>query len=95
MLTEEVRKFLGYIGANVRRERERKELTQEDLMGLTKFDPRFIRLIERGQGNMTIETLVRLAKALEVSPAALLRPRTLAPPRPGRPPKKRTAQRAR
>jgi DNA-binding XRE family transcriptional regulator len=60
-------------------------LTQEDLGEVTGFDTRFIQRLERGRINFSIETLVRLATALEVPPGLLLRKTKLNPPVPGRP----------
>ena len=82
----EARALLESIAANVRRGRARAGLTQEAFAERTGFDIRFVQRVERGRVNMSIETLARLAAALDVRPAALLRNARLQAPRTGRPP---------
>jgi transcriptional regulator with XRE-family HTH domain len=62
-------------------------VTQEELSEATGFEGRFLRRVERGQVNMSIETLLRLAAGLGVAPARLLRRARLVPAAPGRPQK--------
>ena len=52
--------------------RERRGLSQADLGRLAGFSDAFISMLERGKKNGTIDTLERLAKALNVSPDSLL-----------------------
>ena len=89
MHSRETSILLGYIAANVRRLRERRGLSQERFAEVAGLDFRFTQRVERGRLNFSIETLVRLAAALDTTPGALLRPAKLAPPTPGRPRKKR------
>lgn len=77
--------YLDSIAANVRRLRMRLGWTQQDLEERTGFDIRFVQRIERGKVSMRVETLVRLAAALGVSPGVLLRRARLPRARPGRP----------
>jgi transcriptional regulator with XRE-family HTH domain len=86
VLRPEVQQQLEAIAANVRRRRARLGLTQEQFSEQAGFNLRFLQSVERGRVNITIETLVRLAVALHVGPAQLLRASRLPPPRPGRPP---------
>lgn len=60
-------------GRNVILERERRNLTQEDLEGLTGLRRSYISDLERGTRNPTIRALERLAPALEVLPEELVR----------------------
>ena len=85
---------LRSIAANLRGRRRELGLTQDDLIERTHLDRRHLQRIERGTENITIETLVALANALEVAPAKLLRAARLAPPRRGRPPEKGSARRS-
>lgn len=80
--------MLGYIAANVRRLREKRGLSQERFAELAGLDSRFAQRVERGRLNFSIETLVRLAAALDTTPGALLRPAKLSPAKPGRPRRK-------
>ena len=82
---------LGSIAANVRRERERLGLTQEEFAEGAGFVPRFFQRIEAGEVDISISTLVRLAEALGVEAKSLLEPAAYASRRPGRP-KKRTSR---
>ncbi len=80
--------ILACLGANVRRVRGSK-MTQQQLEAATGLSVQRIRRIERGQANITMETLGRLASALGVAPGVLLRKAKLTPPKPGRPRKHR------
>lgn len=59
------------LGQAVQRLRKARGLTQEDLSGLTELHRNHIGGIERGERNITIKTVLALAKALDVQPAAL------------------------
>jgi len=64
-------------------------MTQEALAEVTGRDLRFVQKVETGRHNLSLATLVALANALEVSPAALLRPAELPKVQRGRPRKAR------
>jgi len=83
-----VRTYLEYFGSNLRRCRLKRGLTQEALATTAGMDARFIRRIERGSMNLRFDTIVRLADALDVEPAALLRKTKVVRPKPGRPRRK-------
>ncbi len=89
MHSREAAALLGYIAANVRRLREKRGLSQERFAEAAGLDSRFTQRVERGRVNFSIETLVRLAAALDTTPGALLRRAHLSPPKPGRPKKRR------
>lgn len=59
-------------GRNVRRVREARGLTQEDLEGMTGLRRSYISDLERGVRNPTIRALARIAEALQIAPAELL-----------------------
>ncbi|WP_338046355.1 helix-turn-helix transcriptional regulator [Polyangium spumosum] len=80
---------LGYIGANVRRLRLSRGLTQEQLAEAAELDLRFLQRVERGQTNVGVAVIVALAGALGVPPGRLFRKATLPEAKPGRP-RKRT-----
>lgn len=77
--------LLDSVAGNVRRLRQRKALTQEALAEAAGFDSRFLQRVERGEVNMRLETLARLATALGVPPGGLLKAAALPAARPGRP----------
>jgi transcriptional regulator with XRE-family HTH domain len=58
---------LRALGANVRRHRQRKSLTQEKLAASADLDPTYISGIERGVRNPSVLSVVRIAKALGTS----------------------------
>ncbi len=76
--------ILANVGANVRQLRAQK-FTQQELEARTGLGVQYIRKIERGAVNITLDTLRRLANALEVAPGILLRKANLSPAKPGRP----------
>lgn len=60
------------IGKIVRQIREKKEITQEQLALDAGLNRAYVGYIERGERNPSTETLVKIAKALKVSPKDLL-----------------------
>jgi transcriptional regulator with XRE-family HTH domain len=61
------------VGTRLREWRRRRGLTQEQLAARAGLSYKFIGEIERGTGNPTLETLGRLAAALRVDLAELVR----------------------
>jgi transcriptional regulator with XRE-family HTH domain len=80
---EEVFRF---IGANTRRARLKKGLTQEGLSEAAGLDLRFLQRIERGETNLSVAVLVSLGGVLGLPLAGFFRPAELPPARRGRPP---------
>ncbi len=62
---------LAALGRNVRRYREAKLFTQENLAEKSGLDPTYISDIERGLRNPGIRNVARLAKALGLTTAEL------------------------
>jgi transcriptional regulator with XRE-family HTH domain len=60
------------IGANVRRLRKARGLSQEALAAECDIDMRYLGGIERGQENPSVAIVSRIAKALGVHASALL-----------------------
>lgn len=60
------------VGANVRRLRKERRLTQEQLAMETEIDLTYLGGIERGRRNPSVSVLGRLASALGVHPRDLL-----------------------
>ncbi|QQG47966.1 MAG: helix-turn-helix transcriptional regulator [Candidatus Woesebacteria bacterium] len=60
------------IGKNIRKIRERKEITQEQLALDAGLNRAYIGYIERGERNPSTDTVVKIAKALKVSPKELI-----------------------
>ena len=63
---------LKRFGANVRRERMRRGITQEKLGESAELNPRTIQKIEAGDTNILVTTAMRLQKALRCSWESLM-----------------------
>jgi transcriptional regulator with XRE-family HTH domain len=63
------------VGQSVRRIRQKKGLTQEQLADISGFSQQYISGLERGLRNPTVVTVYELAVALGVSYLDLMRPR--------------------
>jgi transcriptional regulator with XRE-family HTH domain len=62
------------VGRNVKRIRQEKGLTQEELAELSGFSQQYISGLEQGRRNPTVVSLYELASALGVSHMDLVRP---------------------
>lgn len=60
------------VGANIRRLRKAKGLTQEQLAHEARLATRYLAGVERAQENVTLKYLVKIADALGVEPGELL-----------------------
>jgi transcriptional regulator with XRE-family HTH domain len=60
-------------GEALRRIRERKELSQEQLALDAGLDRTYISLVERGVRSPTVRTVVKLAQVLNVAPSLIIR----------------------
>jgi len=58
-------KQLEILGANIRRERMRLQMTQERLAELVELNIRTVQKIEAGQTNILVTTLIRFKQALK------------------------------
>lgn len=58
-------KELKKIGKNIATLRKQNGLTQEDLCGLAEIDRSYLSEIENGKMNVTIKSLVMIAKSLK------------------------------
>ncbi|WP_421794130.1 helix-turn-helix domain-containing protein [Hydrocarboniphaga effusa] len=59
-------------GLNVRLERTRLGITQEELAGRVQTDQGYVSQIERGAVSPSLDIVERFSRALAVTPAALL-----------------------
>ena len=55
------------LGRRIRAERRRQDLTQEQLAEMADISESFMGHIERGGRVLSVETLIRLANALNIS----------------------------
>jgi transcriptional regulator with XRE-family HTH domain len=63
--------ILASLGLNVRKAREAKDLTQEQVAEKADLDPTYISGIERGIRNPGIKNVAKLAKALGLTTSEL------------------------
>ena len=61
------------IGLTIQKLRRSRKLTQEELAHVAGIDRAYMSRIERGLPDLGVEMLVRLAMALKVHPADILR----------------------
>ncbi|KYF73305.1 helix-turn-helix domain-containing protein [Sorangium sp. So ce388] len=80
---------LSSIGANVRRIRLKRGMTQQELADAAEIALGFLQKVERAKTNVGVAVLVRLADVLGVRPGVLFRQRELPAVKRGRPRKAR------
>ena len=66
------RDFLRQAGSRIREARERRNLTQAALGALCELHRTFIGSVERGERNISLLNLRKIARALRTTPARLL-----------------------
>ena len=64
---------LAYVAANVRRIREKRGLTQEQLAERCELHFTYVQRVEAGSANPSVRVLAKLAQALEVAPGVFFR----------------------
>ncbi|MNW37246.1 anaerobic benzoate catabolism transcriptional regulator [compost metagenome] len=69
----QVSSFFTEVGNTIRLHRKAVKLTQEKLGEILSIDPSYIGKIERGEANTTLDTLLKIADALNISPFELLK----------------------
>ncbi|MBM7567922.1 helix-turn-helix domain-containing protein [Paenibacillus sacheonensis] len=65
-------KISKVLGSNVRLYRKSLNLTQDELSSLTSIEQSHIARIEKGEVNISLDTLERLSKVLKIDPVDLL-----------------------
>lgn len=66
--------ILKNMGRAIRQYRIREGITQQELAERSELSLPFINLIENNHRKMTLETLIKILKALNVSPSEFFRP---------------------
>ncbi|ULO04862.1 helix-turn-helix transcriptional regulator [Paenibacillus sp. 19GGS1-52] len=65
--------FSTEVGNKIRQHRKAANLTQEKLGEILSIDPSYIGRIERGEANITLETVIKVSEALRISPYDLFK----------------------
>ncbi len=65
-INKENEKMLKEIGSMIKKLREKKKLSQEELAFQAKIDRTYISGIEKGERNISVTTYSKLAEALDV-----------------------------
>jgi transcriptional regulator with XRE-family HTH domain len=73
MIRQSDKANLKRLGANIKKLREAKDLSLRELSYECDIDNSKISKIEKGQVNITVTTILQLAKALAVHPTELLK----------------------
>lgn len=61
------------LAANIRQRRKERGISQQDFALEIEMDRTYIGGVERGERNVSIDNIERIAKGLEVSPDLLLK----------------------
>lgn len=70
---------MKYIGENIRIARKGKNLTIDTLSELIGISSSFLGTLERGESSLSVETLIGVCKALEVSADSIIFDRNVTP----------------
>lgn len=73
MPTPSEAKILRQFGANLRAEREKVGISQETLADAAHLDRTYVGGVERGERNVSLINIVKLARALGIPAAQLLK----------------------
>lgn len=63
---------LKRLGGNIRRYRSMKGISQEELAEICSLHRTYIGSVERGERNVSLQNIVKIAYALDVTPQDLL-----------------------
>lgn len=69
------------VGRNLRAYRKARDLSQEQFADLLKVHRTYMGGVERGERNLTLQTLERIASWIDVDPLTLLQPTAGTPPK--------------
>lgn len=72
-MTEELRNELLKIGKRIKERREALKISQEELSTSLSMVRKHLSSIENGKQNMTIDTLIKISEALDISPYDLMK----------------------
>lgn len=72
-MDEQKREITEAVGARIKYLRRMKEISQEELALKAGINPAYFGQVERGLKCPTVDTIYKIAKAMDVSPAEFLR----------------------
>lgn len=56
-----------FLGQKIRKEREKRGISQEKFGEIAKVHRTYVGMIERGEKNITLQNMVKFAKALDLN----------------------------
>lgn len=74
MSTQPLEQYLQILGSTIRRYRKAIRRTQEYIAEQADISHRYFQEIEQGRGQPSLKTVMRIAKALEITVMQLLEP---------------------
>ncbi len=72
-MNEELSRGHKKIGQKIRRYREQREMSQEELAWKIGISASYMGQLERGERNLNVDKILKIAKALKVDPSELLK----------------------
>ena len=66
-MTNLTKQYQIFLGKKIRQEREKLAISQERLGELAKVHRTYVGMIERGEKNITLQNLIKFAKALSLN----------------------------
>lgn len=70
---EHIKDLNKAFGLRIRNLRKKKSLSQEDLADRAGLHPTYVGGVERGERNPSLESILKIARALEISPGQLFK----------------------
>ncbi len=66
---KEIQEFMTLVGQSIKKHRESADLTQEDMSDIADY--KYYQKIEYGQKNITLKTIYKICKKLNIQPKDL------------------------
>lgn len=67
LMSQLITQYQVFLGKKIRAEREKKGISQEQFGEIAKVHRTYVGMIERGEKNITLQNLIKFAKALNMN----------------------------